>query len=232
MQSNNSGSVKKSIQNYGTTVINVGNRERIASVALGFFFLTRGIKKISLFKSALGGYLIYRGASGHCPVYSQVQRTKYTSKAESVNIQTTFIVNKPKDEVFDFWRNLENLPRFMKHLKSVKELDDKKSHWEVNIPGNITSVGWDAEIVKEEEDTLIAWKSLPGATIDNAGKVSFRDALGHEGTELTVVITYKPPAGYVGSALAWLFQPLFKSSIEKDILSFKQYIEIGSITSN
>ncbi len=232
MQSNDTGSVKKGIHNYGTTVINVENKERIASVALGFYFLSRGIKKISLFRAALGGYLIYRGASGHCPVYSQVQRAKYTSKAQSVNIQTTFIVNKPKDQVFDFWRNLENLPLFMKHLKTVKELDDKKSHWEVNVPGNITAIEWDAEIVKEEEDTLIAWKSLPGATIDNAGKVSFRDALGHAGTELTVVITYKPPAGYVGSALGWLFQPLFTKTIEKDILSFKQYIETGEAALN
>ncbi len=232
MQSDNTGSIQKRIQNYGTTVINVGNRERIASVTLGFYLLTRGIKKVSLFKTALGGYLIYRGASGHCSIYSQIQRTNYSSTAESVNIQTTFIVNKPKDEVYDFWRNLENLPRFMKHLKSVKEIDDKRSHWEVNIPGNITSLEWDAEIVKEEDDALISWKSLPGATIDNAGKVSFRDALGHGGTELTVVITYKPPAGYVGSALAWLFQPLFKKTIEKDILSFKQYIETGDIVMN
>lgn len=229
MQLNNTGSIKKSIHNYGTTVINVEDKERIASVALGFYLLTRGIKKFSIVKAALGGYLIYRGASGHCLVYSQIQRSKYTTTPESINIQTTFIVNKPKDEVYDFWRNLENLPRFMKHLKSVKEIDDKKSHWEVNIPGNITSVEWDAEIVKEEEDALISWKSLPGATIDNAGKVSFRDALGHGGTELNVVITYKPPAGYVGSALAWLFQPLFKKTIETDILSFKQYIETGDI---
>jgi uncharacterized membrane protein len=115
----------------------------------------------------------------------------------------------------------------MKHLKSVTELGEKKSHWELNVPGNVTSVSWDAEIAKEEEGALISWHSLPGATIQNAGKVEFSDALGHQATELKVVITYKPPAGNLGSGLAWLLQPLFRNLIEKDILSFKQYIETG-----
>jgi uncharacterized membrane protein len=228
----NTGLTRKRIHNYGTTIINVSARERVASVALRLLFISRGIKKASLLRTAIGGYLVYRGASGHCPVYSQLQRNKYTSKAESVNIQTTLIVNKPKDEVYNFWRKLENLPLFMKHLKSVRELNGEKSHWEVKIPGNVTTLGWDAEIVKEEPGELIAWKSLPGATIENAGKVTFRDALGHNGTELTVVITYKPPAGYVGSTLAWLLHPLFRKTIEADVLGFKQYIEIGNIVLN
>src|ERR1700712_3578642 len=81
----NRGLTRKRIQNYGTTVINVSNRERVASVALGLLFISRGIKKASFWRAAIGGYLVYRGASGHCPAYSQLQRSKYTSKAESVN---------------------------------------------------------------------------------------------------------------------------------------------------
>ena len=229
MQSNNNGAVGKRIRNYGTTVVNVSNRERIASVALGLFFISRGIKKVSLFRTVVGGYLLYRGASGHCLVYSQLQRKEYTSKAESVNIKTTLIVNKPKDEVYKFWRSLDNLPLFMKHLKSVIKIDDKRSRWEVNVPGNVTSVNWEAEIVKDEEGQLISWNSLPGATIENAGKVEFKDALGHQGTELRVVITYKPPAGKIGGGLAWLLHPLFKKMIEKDVSNFKQYIETGKL---
>lgn len=173
MTAKSPGTIGKRIQNRGLNVINVGRRERAISVILGLLFVSRGIKKASFLRAAVGGYLLYRGASGHCPVYSQLQRNEYTSKPESVNIQTTMIVNKPKDEVYKFWRNLENLPLFMQHLKSVKEFDEKKSRWEVNVPGNVTSVGWDAEIVKEEEGELLSWKSLPGATIENAGKVSF-----------------------------------------------------------
>lgn len=227
MISNKSGATRNRIQNYGTTVINVSNQERIISSVLGTFFLGRGLKKRSLLRTIIGGYLLYRGTSGHCPVYDQIQRNKYTSKAESVNIKTSFIVNKPKQEVYDFWRKLENLPLFMTHLKSVKDIDGKTSHWEVKVPGNVTAVSWDAEIVKEEEGSLLAWKSLPGATIENAGKVDFRDALGHEGTELNVVITYRPPAGKVGSGIAWLLNPVFRKMIETDISNFKQYIETG-----
>ena len=146
-----------------------------------------------------------------------IKNTKKSYKVLSRNFQRQKIKNK---------ENVTNTK------SQSQELDDKRSHWEVNVPGNVTAIEWDAEIVKEEEDTLIAWKSLPGATIDNAGKVTFRDALGHAGTELTVVITYKPPAGYVGSALGWLFQPLFTKTIEKDILGFKQYIETGDIVIN
>lgn len=230
MTVNSPGTIAKRIHNHGLNVINVSNKERAISVILGLLFVSRGIKKASLLRAAIGGYLLYRGSSGHCPVYAKLQRSEYTSKPESVNIQTTVIVNKPKDEVYKFWRNLENLPLFMKHLKSVKESNEKRSHWELHVPGNVTLMGWDAEIVKEEPGALIAWRSLPGAMIENAGKVSFRDALGHGATELTVVITYKPPAGYIGSTLAWLLHPVFKSTIEKDILGFKEYAEQSTVS--
>lgn len=231
MQSKFPDSLTKRIRNFSTQTVNVDNNERLLSVTLGAFFLTRGLKKVSILSTLLGGYLIYRGVSGHCPMYSQLQRNKYTDKPESVNIQTTLIVNKPKQEVYDFWRKLENLPLFMKHLKSVKEVDEKRSHWEANVPGNLTTISWDAEIVKEEEGKLISWKSLPGATVENAGKVDFQDSLGDQGTELRVVITYRPPAGKVGTGIAWLLNPVFRKMIENDIVNFKQYIETGFLAS-
>ncbi|MEJ7738579.1 MAG: SRPBCC family protein [Chitinophagaceae bacterium] len=214
-------------QIFGSHVINVSNNERIVSAALGAFFFTRGLRRGSILQTLIGGYLVYRGASGYCPAYKAAERSTYTDKPESVNIKTTIIVNKPRKEVYEFWRKLENLPLFMKHLKSVREIDDRKSHWEANVPGNVTTINWDAEIVKEEEGNLISWRSLPGATVENAGKVDFQDALGHEGTELRVVITYRPPAGHIGSGLAWLINPVFKNMIKKDILNFKEYIETG-----
>lgn len=227
--SSHSISKESGIHNYGTTTINVSNKERLVSVALGAFFLTRGFKKFKPLSLALGGYLLYRGASGHCAAYSQIQRMGYTYKPESVNIRTQLIVNKPKAEVYAFWRKLENLPLFMKHLKSVKELDDTKSEWMLQVPANLTSVSWQAEIVKEEEGKLLAWKSLPGATIENAGKVEFSDALGGQGTELTVVITYHPPAGTIGEGIATLLNPVFTNMIKQDVSNFKEYIETGTL---
>src|SRR3712207_3591396 len=130
MQHSNSNTLSKGIHNYGTNTINVSSRERVLSAALGAFLFTRGLKKLSLFNTMLGGYLIYRGASGHCHAYSVLQRSQYTQTPESVNIKTTLIVNKPRQEVYAFWRKLENLPLFMKHLASVREIDETRSHWE------------------------------------------------------------------------------------------------------
>ena len=229
MQSTSTGVIDKGIQNYGTSTINVSDKERGISIALGAYFLSRGIKKISIIKTLLGGYLLYRGASGHCPAYSALQRSKYTNKAEAVNIKTTLIVNKPRQEVYDFWRKLENLPLFMTHLASVTQYSDTQSHWEAKVPGNLTTLKWDAAIVKEVDGSFIGWTSLPGSSVDNSGKVDFKDALGNMGTELSVVISYRPPAGKLGSGIASMLNPVFRRMIETDISNFKQYIETGRI---
>jgi hypothetical protein len=135
------------------------------------------------------------------------------------------VVNKPKDEVYAFWRKLENLPLFMKHLATVTEIDQKHSHWEAVIPGNIGKIKWNAEIVKEEPGYMIGWQSIQNATIQNAGKVVFNDALGGQGTELDVVITYHPPAGEIGSGISKLLNPVFEKIIRQDVMNFKEYIE-------
>ena len=215
----------------GSGVINVGQNERIASAAVGAWLVSSGLNGITknpikaLVKTALGGWLLYRGASGHCPVYASMGKTKGVSHTSAINIRTGLIVNKPKDEVYAFWRKLENLPLFMKHLASVTEIDSKHSHWEAVVPGNIGKVKWNAEIVKEEPGYLIGWQSIPNSMVNNAGKVTFHDALGGEGTELEVVISYHPPAGDLGSGLAKVLTPVFEKMIRQDVMNFKDYIE-------
>jgi uncharacterized membrane protein len=215
----------------GSNVVNVGQNERLISAALGAFLLSSGLNNLTkspigaLVKTALGGLLLYRGASGHCPVYSSMGKTRGVSHTPAINIRTSLIVNKPKDEVYAFWRKLENLPLFMKHLASVTEIDSKHSHWEAVIPGNIGKIKWNAEIVKEEPGYLIGWQSLPNSMINNAGKVTFHDALNGQGTELEVVISYHPPAGEIGAGLAKALNPVFEKVIRQDVMSFKEYIE-------
>jgi uncharacterized membrane protein len=168
--------------------------------------------------------MVFRGASGNCPIYNalHVDGTKTTS----VNIRSTFVVNRPRNEVYAAWRNLGMLPRFMKHLANVTEVSNSRSHWEAKIPeGSPVSISWDAEIVKDEPGSLLSWRSLPGSTIDNAGKVEFRDALGHRGTELKVTIIYRPPVGNIGTGVAKLMNPIFKKIVKDDVLNFKQFIE-------
>jgi uncharacterized membrane protein len=216
--------------NSGSGIVNVGQGERIASAAFGAWLLSSGINNLtkrpvgSLVKLTLGSLLLYRGASGHCPMYEAMGKTKNVSSTQAINIRTSMVVNKPKDEVYAFWRRLENLPLFMKHLATVTEIDQKHSHWEATLPGNIGRVKWNAEIVKEEPGTLIGWQSIPNSMVENAGKVTFHDT-GDGGTELDVVISYHPPAGEIGVSLAKALNPVFEKMVRQDIMNFKEYIE-------
>ncbi|MFC5066351.1 SRPBCC family protein, partial [Actinomycetospora atypica] len=103
-------------------------------------------------------------------------------------------VNRPRPEVYRHWRDLERLPDFMAHLRSVRATDAGRSHWEASGPGGST-VGWDAEIVEDHESEVLSWRSIEGADVDNSGSVHFRDAAGGRGTEVVVDLRYRPPAG-------------------------------------
>lgn len=210
---------------------NVGNFERGLSIGIGALLIYSSIVRFrktplrSMLRAAVGAGLAFRGASGTCPVYTKLDVDG--TKNEAVNFRTTLKVNKPRMEVYSAWRNLGTLPRFMKHLKNVTETSKTTSHWEAKIPdGAPVSITWDAEIVKDEPGTLLAWKSTEGSKIYNAGKIEFHDALGGQGTEIRVTIIYHPPAGNLGAGAAKLFNPLFRKLIRDDVNGFKQYIEM------
>lgn len=218
-----------------TTQINVGKKERIASALGGAALIALGLinrkkKSSSIGLAAAGGYLLYRGASGNCPINTLVGRSSYNWEHEEVAIVESLIVNKSRSEVYAFWRNLSNLPLFMKHLESVKEDDSLHSEWVAKVPGNLGSISWEAKITRQEPNKLIAWRSLAGASIDNGGQVEFSDALGGQGTEIKVTIYYRAPAGQVGNRLAQLLNPLFSKLVRQDIKGFKQYLETGLVT--
>ena len=212
--------------------INVNVPERIMSVAAGAYLVFSSIKNFSktpIFSSTgalAGGLLLFRGISGHCPVYAQTGID--TGKVENINIKSNFTVNKSRAEVYAFWRRLENLPLFMRHIESVEQLDEKNSRWKAKIPGNITTLNWEAEIV-EDKDYFIGWQSKEGSDIFNAGKVEFRDAPGGQGTEIQAVISYKAPGGAFGTQIGKLLNPIFENYVREDIRNFKQFIESGEI---
>lgn len=218
-------------QGYMRPLQNVSNFERGLSIGMGALLIYSSVKTFkktpvrALFRAAIGSGLVFRGSSGNCPVYGKLQVDG--TKTTAVNIRTTFIVNKPRNEVYSAWRNLGTLPRFMKHLSNVSETSGTRSHWEAKIPeGSPVSISWDADIVKDEPGALLAWRSLPGSSIENAGKVEFRDALGHQGTEIRVMISYRPPAGNIGGGVAKLLNPLFRKMVTNDVMGFKDYIEL------
>ena len=137
-------------------------------------------------------------------------------------------VNKPTEEVYEFWRNFENFPRFMRHLESVKVLDSGRSRWKAKAPAG-TSVEWEAEMTEDRPGELISWRSLPGADVRNAGTVRFSSAPGGRGTEVRVDLEYAPPAGKVGAMVAKLFREEPGQQVHDDLRSFKQVMELGEI---
>jgi uncharacterized membrane protein len=137
-------------------------------------------------------------------------------------------VAQPIEEVYDFWHNFENLPRFMRHLESVTVTGDRTSHWVAKAPAGKT-VEWDAETTDDRENELIAWRSLPGSDVYNVGEVRFTRAPADRGTEVRVLIEYRPPFGKLGSQVAKLWREEPGQQIDDDLRHFKQVMETGEI---
>jgi len=137
-------------------------------------------------------------------------------------------VNRPKEEVYRFWRNFENLPRFMRHLESAQATEGKRSHWVAKAPAGM-KVEWDAEIVEDKPNELIAWRSLKGSDVDNSGYVYFRSAPAGRGTEIHAQVEYNPPGGALGAAIASFFGEEPGEQIKGDLYRFKQVMETGEV---
>ncbi len=145
-----------------------------------------------------------------------------------VKVEYAVTVQRPAAELYRFWRDFENLPYFMEHLESVKPLERGRSHWKVKAPLG-ASVEWDAEIINEVENEMIAWGTDSGADVPNAGSVRFKPAPGDRGTEVKVALDYKPPGGRFASYLAKLFGEEPSKQLRDDLRRFKQLMEAGEI---
>jgi uncharacterized membrane protein len=154
-----------------------------------------------------------------------------TEKADHdgrVRVRKSVTVNRPVEEAYAFWRDLENLPRFMRHLESVRVLDERRSTWRAWAPGG-TTVEWDAEITEERPNERLAWRSVEGSQIHNAGVVTFAAATGGRGTVVTAEMEYEPPAGALGARIARLFGEEPTQQVPEDLRRFKQVIETGQV---
>jgi len=216
-----------------SNVLNVSREGRIASIVAGSLMAGSALGRFrhhplgSLCRLAVGSYLLYRGLSGNCPLSAMIEerRNRHT---RAINIRTSLVIQKPREEVYNSWRQLSNLPLFMQHLERVEEKDGTHSHWVARGPGGVGTVEWEAEIVKEEPGYLLGWRSVPQSMIATAGRVTFEDTPeGH--TNVEVMITYRPPAGHVGAGLAWLLNAAFERMVEEDIQRFKAYLETGEV---
>ena len=146
----------------------------------------------------------------------------------STPVRRSVTIARPAAELYGYWRQLENLPRFMRHLEDVRQLDDRRSHWVATAPFG-TTVEWDAEITDDVPEDRISWRSVDGSSVRHAGTVRFKDAPGDRGTEVHVELTYEPPAGPIGVALAKLTGEEPSQQISEDLRRFKQLMETGAI---
>lgn len=212
------------IQKKSKLKTNVSTLERIAMITSGTYLLYKGLseEKKNIVKIGSGSTMLLRGLSGYCPIYDAVDHLK-NDKASNVNIRINSIINKPISEVYSFWRDFENLPKFMSHLESVRPLSYTTSKWTAKGPGGIGKLTWVAEIIKDEKDRLISWNSLPESSVKNAGKVVFRPS--GEGTEIIVTISYHAPLGIAGEGAAKLLNPYFEKIVKNDLINFKTYLE-------
>ena len=148
--------------------------------------------------------------------------------SKPTKVEKTLTINKPAAELYHFWHNFENLPHFMKHLKSVQVHDEQRSHWVTSGVSDET-VEWDATITEDRQNELIAWASVPGADVDNSGSIRFKPASHDRGTEVTITTEYIPPAGIIGNAIAKLAGESPEQQIGDDLSRFKMLMETGEI---
>ncbi|MGK3997792.1 SRPBCC family protein [Sorangium sp. So ce1024] len=188
-----------------------------------------------------GGALIQRGVSGgaaparlpgdrpapRAPLL-RIGRLFGALAPATTRVSRSVTIARPADELYKFWRNFENLPRFMEHLTRVEIIDGKRSQWTARAPGG-GPVSWKAEITDDRENELIAWRSREPADIHNAGSVRFVPAPGGRGTEVHVTIEHEAPAGALGRVVARVFGEDPDQQLRDDLRHFKQLMEAGEI---
>lgn len=235
--------------------MNVGPIERWVSFGAGVALAAYALRRRTNASGAAalaGAGLMYRGATGHCDLYERLGINRADSRAHQfragelnergtgvtadrgsdtryklgggrgTHVVEAITVKRPVSEVYRYWRNFENLPRFMNHLELVAMREEGISHWVAKGPAG-TTVEWDARIINEVDNKVIGWQSLEGSTISTAGSVHFDES--DDGTVVRVHLQYSPPAGKLGSAVAWLFGEEPGQQVREDLRRFKALLE-------
>lgn len=210
-----------------TLSANLGVSERVLSLAGGSWLLYRALKKkeTGIMQTAAAGFMLFRGVTGYGLIAEDNRQSRRLNKNRKMSINTRMKINMPREEIYEYWRNLENLPLFMDHLESVTEKDDKTSEWKAKLPAGIGSVSWKSEIIDEEPNEHLSWRSLPDSTIENEGSVKFRE-VGEFETQVDATITYSAPMGKAGEKVAQFFNPQVERMVRDDLRNFKKHMEI------
>lgn len=218
----------------GTAYLNVGHPERFLS-ALGAGALIglapRRSTPVALVSLLVGGVLFQRAVSGHCPIYAKlgVDHAKRHA-APLITLSTRVTVNKPRHEVYAFWRDFENLARAMPQV-SMSPIDERRTHWTIHTPVELLTLEWDSELTEDQPDEQIAWRTLPGSTVHHTGSVHFVDAPGEYGTEIHLKIQYREHFGDAGVVAGRLLKRLTTQLLNAQLRRIKSVIETGEAPS-
>lgn len=222
-------------------VRNISDAERWGSVAAGVGLALYGVSLRSaggLLMAGIGALLLRRGVSGHCDTYRVLGVSTVGTGSDSrqalaggrgVHVEESVIINQPVEQLYRFWRNLENLPRFMRHLESVERVTDTLSRWRAKGPAG-SDVEWNAEIINEVPNKVIGWRSLEGSDVASAGSVNFENSGTGRGTRVRVRLQYSLPGGKVGAAVVRLMGHDPATEIREDLQQFKQLAESGQVS--
>lgn len=213
-----------------TNKLEVGNVEHLGLMAGGAMLLAIGFGRRGIASNLMklgGAALLYKGASGYTPLMEALGIGKCgdlsTISHSAIRVESSVDVNRPVGELYQLWRDFENLPAFMTHVLEVDVLDSVRSHWMVKGPGSMV-VQWDAEVIKDEPNELIAWKTVDGSSVDHAGSVHF-EPLENGSTRIRVVLRYDPPAGAVGGLVAKLSRMDPQRQVDADLGRLKRMSE-------
>ena len=217
---------------------NISTTGRLVSTVAGATLAIAGYQRSNKALGLTGLGLIARGTSGWCPVTAALDTElhdtdptrRHLAGSRGVIVEDAITIYRPVSEVYWYWRNLENLPRFMDHVEEVRVSDRMRSHWVARGPLGV-QVEWDAEVINDIPPTLLSWKSVGYSDVVSAGSVRFKP-MGEHGTQVHVKLQYNPPAGKLGATVAWLLGEDPQRQIAEDLRRFKQLLETGEISTS
>src|SRR5690625_4074965 len=216
---------------------NVGTNERVASLIGGALALFAGLRRGGMRKlllTALGGMLVYRGATGYCQINKQLGRdTSHRTgrgllQPREISTSASITIGSDPEALYAFWRDVENLPSVMSFISEVRSIDERRSHWVAHLP-HTGRMEWEAEITDDRPNESIGWRSREDHPLRYRGSIHFHPAPGERGTEVVLHISYQPPGGAGGAKLARQVTPLLKQKLREDLRHFKQQMETGEI---
>ncbi|HSQ04413.1 MAG TPA: SRPBCC family protein [Burkholderiales bacterium] len=214
----------------GENELNLMRGDRIAYGIVGTLLLMSGVRNFGLIRSLLGGTLLYQAYTGYNPLFAplgiRVNPHPVEGKKETIVVSGTVTIAAPREQVYGYWRELENVPHFMRHIESVQVFDARHSHWRARAPGD-KIVEWDSEIVEDIPGALLRWRSMPGSGIANFGVVHFLDS--PQGTAVYVEYQYVPPGGTLGTAIARLTGKEPQRQTEEALRNLKLLLEGGAV---